>query len=191
MLTSKIHVPDQVMDLAKEAGVSLETDLCEVPENTNVVLPDGTIVTLPAKPDAATRYYGHVTRKTCSRLIVTVIAQVLSQDQRQAGPRGPAEQAGENEPPPPPPPPPPPSSSAPGGSGTGGGGGDDDPNKDKVKHILDMFSIQHAHVIQVHLRVPRRDLAKSPAGPRARAGTSLTRKGMGWQIPPSRRRNSR
>ncbi len=67
MLTSKIAIPDQVMDLAKEAGVSLDTDLTEVPAETNVVLPDGTIVSLPAKPDSATRYSGHVTLKTCSR----------------------------------------------------------------------------------------------------------------------------
>ncbi len=103
MLTSKIHVPDQVMDLAKEAGVSLETDLCEAPQNTNVVLPDGTIVTLPAKPDAATRYYGHVTWKTCSRLKLLHVAQVLPQNQGQTGPRGPRGAVGREPAPPAPP----------------------------------------------------------------------------------------
>ncbi len=71
VLTFKIQVPDEVMILAAEAGVDLSehastATVAAMPTDGEniitapVMLPDGTLINLPAKPDAGKRYYEHI-----------------------------------------------------------------------------------------------------------------------------------
>ena len=77
VLTLKIQVPHEVMMLAAEAGVDLSdhassATVAAMPtDGENVItapvmLPDGTLINLPAKPDAHKRYYAHIILIICS-----------------------------------------------------------------------------------------------------------------------------